>query len=140
MGQDSLANGVPTSADSDDDSQRVLDQRHTEDDNNSADDPWIIDPKHDSLERLKKWRVSLLVSLCLSLSVLLFFRCVLVCSFVLLVCVFFACGKYLVVAPESVPSWLLLLLPLLWLLVLLLFAMKVVWSSLTKECVIAVMQ
>jgi Ca2+-transporting ATPase len=56
MGQDSLANGVPTSADSDDDSQRVLDQRHTEDDNNSADDPWIIDPKHDSLERLKKWR------------------------------------------------------------------------------------
>jgi hypothetical protein len=42
-----------------------------------------------------------------------------------------------VVAPESVPSWLLLLL--LWLLVLL-FAMKVVWSSLTKECVIAVMQ
>lgn len=139
MGQDSLANGVATSADSDDDSQRVLDQRHTEDDNNSADDPWIIDPKHDSLERLKKWRVSLLLSLCLCLSVLLFFRCVLVCSFVLLVCVFFACGKYLVVAPESVPSWLLLLL-LLWLLVLLLFAMKVVWSSLTKECVIAVMQ
>ncbi len=138
MGQDSLANRVPTSAESDDDSQRVLDQRHTEDDNNSADDPWIIDPKHDSLERLKKWRVSLLLSLCLSLSVLLFFRCVLVFSFDLLVCVFFACGKYLVGAPESVPSLLLLLL--LWLLVLLLFAMKVVWSSLTKECVIAVMQ
>lgn len=80
MGQDSLANGVPTSADSDDDSQRVLDQRHAEDDNNSADNPWIIDPKHDSLERLKKWRVSLFVSVCLCccsfgvcLFVLLFF-------------------------------------------------------------------
>jgi hypothetical protein len=63
-----------------------------------------------------------------------------VCLFVLLFfwfVSFLRVGKYLVVAPESVPSWLLLLL---WLLVLLLFAMKVVWSSLTKECVIAVMQ
>lgn len=64
----------------------------------------------------------------------------LVCSFDLLVCGFFACGKYLVVAPESVPSWLLLLLLWLLVLLLLLFAMKAVWSSLTKECVIAVMQ
>lgn len=75
MGQDSLANRVPTSADSDDDSQRVLDQRHTEDDNNSADNTWIIDPKHDSLERLKKWRVSLLLSLCLSVSVVVLSVC-----------------------------------------------------------------